>query len=167
MQWLAAKGVGAVDLNLCIQQVFQYILVRVEGRQMQSCLSILILGIEIPIAALEQLEDDLALVFACGAMQQIGHSVAASVVRRQIADQGHRQLGGQTVGRLLIVVDERVQAVQDLRLYLVVDGEEGVLAAMSPHLVVTHLTLAEQAQHKVPGRCAALAHQKCPVLVTC
>lgn len=89
MQRLIAKGIGAVHLHTRIQEQLQHILVAMQCGQVQRRLSVLILGIEIPIATFQQLEDHLALVLAGGTMQQISHALAASVVRRRFSHQWH------------------------------------------------------------------------------
>jgi len=90
MQWLTTKGISAVHLNALDQKQFESVLGTVKRGQMKRRLSILILGIEIAIAAFEQLKDHFAVVLAGGTMQQISHALTASVVGRRIARQRHR-----------------------------------------------------------------------------
>lgn len=90
MQWLIAKGVSAVHQHTRIQQQLEHILIAMQRGQVKRRLSILVFGIEIPIATFEQLEDHLALIFTGRTMQQISHTLAACVVRRRISNKWHR-----------------------------------------------------------------------------
>lgn len=61
-----------------------------ERGQVKRRLSVLVFGIEIPIATFEQFEDNFALIFTGRTMQQISHTLAACIVRRRISNKWHR-----------------------------------------------------------------------------
>lgn len=156
MQRRIALAVPTVHVRPAGQQLLGDPLVAAARRQVHGRLAVLVLGVPIAVAALQQLRHHRHVALARRPVQQIGAAVAARIVRRLVAAHESGQRRNQPVGGAAIVLDQRVEAVYRL---LFVDREEGVLA-VPPDLVVVDLVVVEHGQHVVAVRCVALAHQE-------
>lgn len=157
MQRRIAHTVPAVHIRSARNQLGQQLLAAAPTHQVHGRQPLLVLRIEIPVSAFEQLRHDRIVALLGRTMQQIGFAVAARVRRRSDAPHEGGQLGDQSAaGRFLVVVDERVQAVNGRP---VVDREEGV-AAVSPDLIVNDVGQKANGEHKVAVGRVTVADQK-------
>uniref|UniRef100_A0A2M4DJC1 Putative secreted protein n=1 Tax=Anopheles darlingi TaxID=43151 RepID=A0A2M4DJC1_ANODA len=89
MQRCVALCVAAVDVGAAFDQLLQYFVVRMQTRKVDRRLPVLILGVNVPVATLEQLRHYRVVAFLRCAVQQIRGSVAAYVVWWRITAAEH------------------------------------------------------------------------------
>lgn len=159
MQRRVAALIATIHIRTARNQHCHQLLVGASTRQVDRRQAVLILGVHIAIATLEQLGHDGQVALLGGTMQQVCASVTARVGRRNFAAHNGRQPCDQTVGGRLVVCNQRIKAVNGL---LVVDGEECILA-VSPDLIVIDVGQMAHRQHKVAVGRIALADQKVTV----